>query len=76
VSERRDALRATGTQQLDFKCGIGTASRVQELKGEPFTVVVLDALFTATTTRGRNGHLLHALPIGRTLDLLTSWRAM
>jgi len=31
---------------------------------------VVNALFTATTTVGRNGHVLHALPLDRTLDLL------
>ena len=31
---------------------------------------VANALFRATTTRGRDGHVLHALPIDRTLDLL------
>jgi D-aminopeptidase len=31
---------------------------------------VLNALFTAETTAGRDGHLLHALPVDRTLDLL------
>src|SRR5438445_3527762 len=31
----------TGTQQFDFKGGIGTASRVVEMSGEPFTIGVL-----------------------------------
>jgi D-aminopeptidase len=31
---------------------------------------VANALFQATTTRGRDGHVLHALPIERTLDIL------
>jgi D-aminopeptidase len=31
---------------------------------------VYDALFVATTTAGRDGNVLHALPIERTLDLL------
>ncbi|MGZ4124792.1 MAG: DmpA family aminopeptidase [Actinomycetota bacterium] len=31
---------------------------------------VANALFTATTTSGRDGNVLHALPIDRTLDLL------
>ncbi|MGZ8636196.1 MAG: DmpA family aminopeptidase [Actinomycetota bacterium] len=31
---------------------------------------VVNALFTATTTTGRDGHLLHALPLDRTLELL------
>jgi D-aminopeptidase len=31
---------------------------------------VVNALFTATTTVGRDGHVLHALPLDRTLDLL------
>jgi D-aminopeptidase len=31
---------------------------------------VVNALFTATTTVGRDGHVLHELPLERTLDLL------
>ena len=31
---------------------------------------VVNALFAATTTRGRNGNVLHALPIDRTLEIL------
>jgi D-aminopeptidase len=31
---------------------------------------VVDSLFTATTTVGRDGHVLHALPLDRTLALL------
>jgi D-aminopeptidase len=31
---------------------------------------VVNALFAATTTRGRDGNVLHALPIDRTLELL------
>jgi D-aminopeptidase len=34
---------------------------------------VVDALFTATTTVGRNGHVLHALPIDRTLEILEKY---
>src|SRR5437763_16733557 len=31
----------TGTQQFDFKGGIGTASRVVEIQGTPFTAGVM-----------------------------------
>lgn len=31
---------------------------------------VVNALFAATTTDGRNGHVLHALPVDRTLEIL------
>jgi D-aminopeptidase len=31
---------------------------------------VVNALFTADTTVGRDGNVLHALPIDRSLDLL------
>jgi L-aminopeptidase/D-esterase-like protein len=31
---------------------------------------VANALFTATTTHGRDGNVLHALPIDRTLEIL------
>ena len=31
---------------------------------------VVNAMFTATTTVGRDGHVLHALPLDRTLELL------
>jgi Peptidase family S58 len=34
---------------------------------------VVDALFTATTTIGRDGHVLHALPIDRTLEILEKY---
>jgi D-aminopeptidase len=34
---------------------------------------VIDALFTATTTVGRDGHVLHALPIDRTLEILEKY---
>ena len=33
----------------------------------------LNALFMAETVTGRDGHVLHALPIDRTLDLLRGW---
>ena len=31
---------------------------------------VVNALFMAETTTGRDGHVLHALPVDRTLDML------
>jgi D-aminopeptidase len=31
---------------------------------------VVNALFTATTTAGRDGHVLYELPVERTLELL------
>ena len=31
---------------------------------------VVNALFTAETTVGRDGHVLHALPLERTLEIL------
>jgi hypothetical protein len=31
---------------------------------------VVNALFAAETTDGRDGHVLHALPIDRTLEIL------
>ncbi|MGH2591660.1 MAG: P1 family peptidase [Actinomycetota bacterium] len=34
---------------------------------------VVDALFTATTTVGRDGNVLHALPIDRTLEILAKY---
>jgi D-aminopeptidase len=34
---------------------------------------VLNALFTAKTTVGRDGHVLHALPIERTLEILARY---
>lgn len=50
--------------------------RLFEAVAEATEEAALNALFTATTTRGRDGHVLHALPIVRTLDLLRSWRAL
>ncbi len=34
----------------------------------------LNALFTAQTMRGRDGNVLHAIPLDRTLEFLSSWR--
>ncbi|HVA87082.1 MAG TPA: P1 family peptidase, partial [Candidatus Saccharimonadales bacterium] len=48
--------------------------RLFEAVAEATEEAALNALFTATTTAGRDGHVLHALPIGRTLDVLRSWR--
>jgi D-aminopeptidase len=62
-----NAGAGTGMQLFDFKGGIGTASRVIELGGEPFTVGVL--LLCNHGTREQ----LHVLgvPVGRELgDLL------
>jgi D-aminopeptidase len=35
----------------------------------------LNALFSATTMDGRDGHVLHAIPLERTLDFLERWHA-
>ena len=48
--------------------------RLFEAVAEATEEAALNALFQATTTRGRDDHVLHALPIGRTLDLLRNWR--
>ena len=50
--------------------------RLFEAVADATEEAALNALFTATTTAGRDGHVLHALPIGRTLDVLRSWRAL
>jgi D-aminopeptidase len=50
--------------------------RLFEAVAEATEEAALNAMFMATTTRGRDGHVLHALPIGRTLDLLRSWRVL
>ncbi|MBV9804663.1 MAG: P1 family peptidase [Solirubrobacterales bacterium] len=34
----------------------------------------LNALFCATTMHGRNGHVLHAIPLERTMEFLERWR--
>jgi D-aminopeptidase len=34
----------------------------------------LNALFSATTMDGRDGHVLHAIPLERTLDFVERWR--
>lgn len=47
-----------------------------EAVAEASEEAALNALFQASTIRGREGHVLHALPIDRTLDLLRSWRLM
>ena len=60
---------AVGTQQFDFKGGIGTSSRVLDLKGERFTVGVL------VNTNYANRHQLQILgvPVGRLVtDLMPS----
>jgi D-aminopeptidase len=48
--------------------------RLFEAVAEATEEAALNALFQATTMHGRDGHVLHALPIGRTLDLLRDWR--
>ncbi|MBF6605872.1 MAG: P1 family peptidase [Chloroflexi bacterium] len=50
--------------------------RLFEAVADATEEAALNAMFTATTVRGRDGHVLHALPIGRTLDLLRSWRPL
>jgi len=57
----------TGTQQFDFKGGIGTASRALELSGERFTVGVL----LQTNYGSRHQLLISGVPIGRQItDLM------
>jgi len=48
--------------------------RLFEAVAEATEEAALNALFQATTMHGRDGHVLHALPIGRTLGLLRDWR--
>lgn len=50
--------------------------RLFEAVAEASEEAALNALFQATTTEGRDGHVLHALPIGRTLDLIKRWRML
>jgi D-aminopeptidase len=50
--------------------------RLFETVAEATEEAALNALVQATTTVGRDGHVLHALPIGRTLDILRSWRVL
>ncbi len=50
--------------------------RLFEAVADATEEAALNALFQATTMRGRDGHVLHALPIGRTLDLLHTWRIL
>jgi D-aminopeptidase len=52
---------ATGTQQFDFKGGIGSASRVVELYGEPYHVGVL----LQTNYGSRHQLLVGGVPVGR-----------
>jgi D-aminopeptidase len=57
----------TGTQQFDFKGGIGTASRVVELSGEHFTIGVL----LQTNYGSRHQLLVGGVPVGRQIpDLM------
>src|SRR5437879_5045249 len=57
----------TGTQQFDFKGGIGTASRVLELSGERFTIGVL----LQTNYGSRHQLLIAGVSIGRQItDLM------
>jgi len=50
--------------------------RIFEAVAEAAEEAALNALFQATTVQGRDGHVLHALPIERTLDHLRSWRVL
>jgi D-aminopeptidase len=52
---------ATGTQQFDFKGGIGTASRVVEIQGDRFTVGVL----LQTNYASRHQLQIQGVPVGR-----------
>lgn len=45
-----------------------------EAVAEATEEAALNALFGAVTVEGRDGHVLHALPIERTLQLLREWR--
>src|SRR5205823_12625223 len=57
----------TGTQQFDFKGGIGTASRVLELSGQRFTIGVL----LQTNYGSRHQLLIAGEPVGRKItDLM------
>jgi hypothetical protein len=47
--------------------------RLFEAVAEATEEAALNALFMAETVTGRGGHVLHALPIDRTLDLLRGW---
>ena len=58
----------------------GPAERSPDVFNELFAATteaveeaVVNALFTAETTVGRDGHVLHALPIERTLELLARY---
>lgn len=52
----------------------GAMDLLFEAVAEATEEAALNALFRAATVRGRDSHVLHALPIGRALDLLRSWR--
>src|SRR5256712_2193385 len=57
----------TGTQQFDFKGGIGNASRVVDLLGEPFTIGVL----LQTNYGSRHQLQIAGVPVGRQItDLM------
>jgi D-aminopeptidase len=57
----------TGTQQFDFKGGIGTSSRVVEISGERFTIGVL----LQTNYGSRHQLLIAGVPVGRQItDLM------
>ena len=53
---------AYGTRSVFGPLFAATVEAVEE--------AVVNALFAATTMEGRNGHVLHALPIDRTLEVL------
>jgi D-aminopeptidase len=57
----------TGTQQFDFKGGIGTASRMVDVSGEQFTIGVL----LQTNYGSRHQLLIAGVPVGRQItDLM------
>ncbi|HEX9122529.1 MAG TPA: P1 family peptidase [Actinomycetota bacterium] len=68
--------RADGTMEIRALVD-GPAEASPGIFSELFTATieaveeaVLNALFTATTTTGRDGNVLHALPLDRTLEIL------
>ncbi len=54
----------------DGRAGGGTISALFRATVEATEEAVVNALFAARTTVGRDGHTLHALPVDRTLALL------
>jgi L-aminopeptidase/D-esterase-like protein len=71
-----DAPRAAAGFVARTKALASLPSPASQPAGNVVVEAALNALFQAVTVTGRDGHVLHALPVERTLDLLRRWHPL